>query len=238
VLDTQCGEECDDGNTADGDGCSATCKRPSTLGGSASNPATSCLHIRQAGAARGDHAYWIALPSGVVQMNCNFSLASGGWTRVGALDGSQDYCTPSPATDLRSAPNAGAGKIPDDDARALMTGTPGSPKEVLYVIRDANHPDWFAWHALEHVDDFTTLARHASSPFYCTTWHCGAGFDDASSCGSEGDGCPITAHGDSGGSKKIYVDFESAPHQRAFHSNGGMCGLSDPTAAPIWVYVR
>ena len=81
-------------------------------------------------------------------------------------------------------------------------------------------------------------SRHTSSTFYCENWHCDDGSIDASVCGTEGDGCPVTAHGIAGFTKKIYVDSSFTAHMQGFHGNGNMCGLPNYTRASIWVYVR
>lgn len=205
------------------------------LGGGPTNPALSCLEIHQQEAATGNGKYWIALPSGVFEMNCDFSSAGGGWTRVGALNGSVDYCVASGFTDMRSDPDTDAGKVSDADARALMTQTSGSPTEVMFFSRSDSR---YVWHALENVTDFDTSSKHSSSTYYCTSWHCDNGATDSSICRSEGDGCPITAHGESGFTKKIYVDSSFSIHNQAMHVNGNMCGMPNYTRAGIWVYVR
>jgi hypothetical protein len=168
-------------------------------------------------------------------MHCNFTADTGGWTRVGALNGTQNYCTASGYTDMRVAPDASAGKIPDTDVHAILTGTSGSPLEVMYYVRDDNR---YVWHQLLFAGDFSTNSKHASGGFYCTNWHCDNGTIDDSICGGEGDGCPVTAHGISGFTKKIYVDSSFAAHLRGFHSNGNICGLPNYGRASIWVYVR
>jgi hypothetical protein len=195
----------------------------------------SCLAILRAGRAAGNGRYWIAAPSGVYETHCDFSTDGGGWTRVGALDGSQSYCTTTGFTDMRLDPDASAGKVPDADVQAIMSDTPGSPHEVMYFIRGSNR---YVWHALQSVGDFDTSRRHTSASFYCSNWHCDNGTVDSSACGSEGDGCPVTAHGRPFGFKKIYVDSSFSAHARGFHSNGGICGLPNFTRASTWVYVR
>jgi hypothetical protein len=131
-------------------------------------------------------------------------------------------------------PDASAGKIPDTDVQAIMTQTTDSPMDVMFFIRGDNR---YVWHSLQNVEDFNTASRHTSSNFYCTDWHCDDGSTDDSYCGSEGAGCPVTAHGRSGVSKKIYVDGHYN-HYRYFHSHGGICGLPNYRHASIWVYVR
>jgi len=205
--------------------------------GTHSNPAKSCLHVLEQNPASVNGKYWVALPSGVFEMHCDFTSDTGGWTRVGALDGSASYCTTGSFIDLRLSPDASAGKVPDSDVRALMTTnkSPGSPADVMYFIRADNR---YVWHSLQDVADFNTDARHNSSGFYCTNWHCDNGGTDSSVCGSEGNGCPITAHGSPRTTKKIYVDSGFSAHARGFHSNGSICGLPNYTRAAIWVYVR
>lgn len=206
-----------------------------SLGQSIDNPAKSCLEIQQYGVVDGDRKYWIELPSGVYEMHCNFSAGPGGWTRVAALDTTLGYCGNNELTDLRDDPDASMGKIPDSDTQALMTGTPGSPMELMYFSRIDGR---YVWHALENVTDFDTSSKHSSSSFYCTNWHCDNGSIDASACGTEGNGCPVIARGIGGYYKKIYVDSSFSRHIRGMHVNGTMCGLPNYERASIWIYVR
>eukprot|EP00656_Telonema_subtile_P015978 TRINITY_DN1840_c0_g1_i5.p1 TRINITY_DN1840_c0_g1~~TRINITY_DN1840_c0_g1_i5.p1 ORF type:complete len:755 (-),score=94.27 TRINITY_DN1840_c0_g1_i5:276-2540(-) len=206
-----------------------------TLGQSASNPALSCLDVLNNGTPIGDGLYWIDLPGGPYQMHCDFSSHTGGWTRVGVLDSSVQYCVSSGFVDLRTSPASGSGKVPDADVQQLMTQTPGSPKNVMFLVPSDGR---FVWHALTSVSDFNTDSRHSSSTDYCSDWQCDDGSTDASSCGTEGSGCPITAHGDGGFKKKLYVDIPAAAHEGGLHTNGGMCGLPDYVKANAYVYVR
>ena len=205
------------------------------LGHTIDNPAKSCLDIQQFGVVNGDKKYWIKLPSGIFEMHCNFSADAGGWTRVGALDTSTGYCGNNALVDLRVDPDASMGKIPDSDAQALMSGTPDSPMELMYLSRSDGR---YVWHALENVTDFDTSSKHNSSSFYCSNWHCDDGSLDASACGTEGQGCPVTAHGIGGFTKKIYVDSNFSRHIRGMHVNGSMCGLPNYERASTWIYVR
>ncbi len=91
---------------------------------------------------------------------------------------------------------------------------------------------------MKRTGDFDTSTRHTSSSFYCSEWHCDDGSIDASVCGSEGSGCPVTAHGVSGTTKKVYVDSAFGRHVRGMHLNGSICGLPNYERAAIWVYVR
>jgi hypothetical protein len=168
-------------------------------------------------------------------MHCDFTSDSGGWTRVGALDGSASYCTADGYVDMRNDPDASAGKIPDSDVQSLLTQTLGSPAEMMFFVRADGR---FVWHALENVEDFDTGSKHSSSSFYCTNWHCDNGSVDASVCLGEGEGCPVTAHGRGGYAKKIYVDSNFSRHIRGLHTNGGICGLPNYERGSIWVYVR
>jgi hypothetical protein len=233
---------CDDGvqnGLETGTDCGADCGPSVSLGGGPENPAASCLAISQAGAANGNGLYWLQLNSGVTRLYCHFSVGGTGggtgWTRVGALDGGQDYCTTGGTTDLRSSPEASAGKIPDTDVHGLLDNTPGSPKEVMFFVRDNNR---WVWHSLNSVGDFNTNNKHTSSSYYCGNWHCFGGGTDGSSCGGEGNGCPVTAHGHGGGSKKIYVDSSFSSHNRGLHYNGSICGEPNYSRAAIWVLVR
>lgn len=205
------------------------------LGHTMENPAKSCFEIQQFGVVDGDRKYWIELPSGIFEMHCNFSSDTGGWTRVGALDTSTCYCGNDSIGDLRVDPDASMGKIPDTDVQALMTSTPDSPMELMYFSRSDGR---YVWHALESVTDFDTSNKHTSSPFYCINWHCDDGTIDSSACGSEGQGCPVTAHGIGGFTKKIYVDSNFSRHIRGMHVNGNMCGLPNYERTSIWIYVR
>jgi hypothetical protein len=205
------------------------------LGRSTENAATSCSEIHQFGAPNGDGRYWIKLPSGTFDMHCNFSADSGGWTRVGALDTSTGYCGNNAVADLRINPDASMARIPDDDVRALMANTQGSPVELMYFSRGDGR---YVWHALQSVADFDTTSKHTSSSFYCSNWHCDDGSLDASACGTEGEGCPVTAHGVAGFAKKIYVDSNFSRHVRGMHVNGNMCGVPNYERASIWIYVR
>jgi hypothetical protein len=206
-----------------------------SLGLSEANPAKSCLEIQQYGVVYGDGKYWIELPSGVYEMHCNFSADTGGWTRVAALDTSLGYCGNDTLPDLRTDPDASMGKIPDSETQALMTGTVGSPMELMYFSRVDGR---YVWHALENATDFDTSSKHTSSSFYCSNWHCDDGSIDASACGTEGDGCPVIARGIGGYYKKIYVDSSFLRHIRGMHVNGIMCGLPNYERASIWIYVR
>jgi hypothetical protein len=205
------------------------------LGRSMSHPARSCLDILQNGVSTGNGKYWIAVPSGVFELHCDFDSAGGGWTRVGALDTSAGFCGNSTTPDLRLEPDASIGRIPDTDVRALMTETPGSPMDLMYYSRSDGR---FVWHALESPKDYDTGSKHASSAFYCTNWHCDDGTVDSSACGSEGQGCPVTAHGIPGFTKKIYVDSNFSRHIRGMHANGNMCSLPNYERASIWILVR
>ena len=147
----------------------------------------------------------------------------------------QDIAGTIQLADLRFDPDASMGKIPDTDAQALMTQTPDSPMELMYFSRSDGR---YVWHALESVTDFDTSSKHTSSSFYCTNWHCDNGTIDSSACGSEGQGCPVTAHGIGGFYKKIYVDSNFSRHIRGMHMNGNMCGLPNYERASIWIYVR
>lgn len=221
-------EECDDGNTADGDGCSSECALPA--------PTSSCLTILNDDPEATDGQYEINLPSGPANVYCDMTSAGGGWTRVGVLDGATTYCTNDSFTDLRSSPDATAGKIPDVDVRALMADVQASPVEVMfYVPADGR----YIWRDLFSVDDFDTSSRHISSAHYCSNWQCDTGGSDFTLCSSEGSGCPVTGHGGAGNLfRKIYIDFDADGLRGGLHTNAGLCGLPNYNGAPIWVYVR
>jgi len=210
-------------------------KSEGLLGHNMKNPAKSCLEILRSGAADGDRKYWIEVPSGVFEMYCDFNSDTGGWTRVGALDTSTAYCGNGALVDMRFDPDTSMGKLPDSDVQALITRTLGSPMELMYFSRSDGR---YVWHALERVTDFDTSSKHTSSLFYCSNWHCDNGTLDASACGSEGEGCPVTAHGIAGFTKKIYVDSNFARHIRGMHVNGNMCGLPNYERTSTWIYVR
>ncbi|MBN1961506.1 MAG: VWD domain-containing protein [Deltaproteobacteria bacterium] len=206
-----------------------------TLGYSPDNPGLSCLDILQRGVPNGNGMYWVKPQSEVFQVYCDLTLQGGGWTRVGALDTSAGYCGNSAITDMRIDPDASMGKIPDDEVQALLINTTFSPKELMYYSRTDGR---YVWHTLQNIADFDTSSKHQSAKFYCTDWHCDNGKTDASACGSEGSGCPVTAHGVGGTTKKIYVDSTFSRHIRGMHINAGMCGLPNYERASIWVYVR
>ena len=182
-----------------------------------------------------DGKYFIELESGVFEVHCDFSSDGGGWTRVGALDTSAGFCGNPAIPDLRFEPDASIGRIPDADVQGLITRTAGSPMDLMYFSRSDGR---FVWHALEIATDYDTSNKHTSSSFYCTNWHCDDGTMDSSACGSEGQGCPVTAHGIGGFTKKIYVDSNFSRHIRGLHSNGNMCGLPNYERARIWIYIR
>lgn len=77
-------EQCDDGNNANGDGCSSTCV--AAVGLIKGNPGKSCLDILDSWKIAGESApkdgsYWIAAPKGqVIQVLCDMSSEGGGYT--------------------------------------------------------------------------------------------------------------------------------------------------------------
>lgn len=87
-------EECDDGNNADGDGCSASCV--AAYGLAEKKPGTSCKDILavNAGAKLGDGVYWLD-PDGsggaaAYRVWCDLTSAGGGWTLAAKVDGGKD----------------------------------------------------------------------------------------------------------------------------------------------------
>ncbi|MBI5607478.1 MAG: proprotein convertase P-domain-containing protein [Deltaproteobacteria bacterium] len=81
ILDVN--EECDDGNNANGDGCSSTCI--AALGLAKTKPGTSCLDILKAWASDGttakDGIYWVKAPKGqIFQAFCDMTTDGGGYT--------------------------------------------------------------------------------------------------------------------------------------------------------------
>lgn len=89
ILDIN--EQCDDGNNANGDGCSATCN--AALGLVKANPGKSCLDIVDNWKANSegtpkDGTFWIAAPKGqVIQVLCDMSSEGGGYTYFGVASG-------------------------------------------------------------------------------------------------------------------------------------------------------
>ena len=86
------GEDCDDSNVEDGDGCSALCEAPV---GAESNPAGSCCDILIAGDNNGTGIYWLQ-PSADMekfQAFCEMDRDDGGWTliAVSAQDGQDTW---------------------------------------------------------------------------------------------------------------------------------------------------
>jgi cysteine-rich repeat protein len=79
-------EDCDDGNNANGDGCSATCV--ASVGYAKAKPGTSCLDILNKAKAEGltpkDGPMWVDVTGGdatdAFQVLCNMTRDGGGWT--------------------------------------------------------------------------------------------------------------------------------------------------------------
>jgi cysteine-rich repeat protein len=87
-------EECDDGNNANGDGCSSQCIK--ALGFNKNKPGLSCLNILDAGKVSGDPTkdgnYWIKAPKGqVLEVWCDMSSEGGGYTYFPVDSGKDTY---------------------------------------------------------------------------------------------------------------------------------------------------
>ncbi len=81
ILDAN--EECDDGNNANGDGCSSTCI--ASLGISKNKPGATCVDIQKGwttdGVVAKDGLYWVKAPKGqVFQAYCDMTSDGGGYT--------------------------------------------------------------------------------------------------------------------------------------------------------------
>ncbi len=89
---TEPGEDCDDGNLLDGDGCSPTCTQPL---GSESHPAITCCEILIAGDSVGNGLYWLQPTPDApkFQAHCDMERDDGGWTliAVSAVDGQDTW---------------------------------------------------------------------------------------------------------------------------------------------------
>ncbi|MFZ4579585.1 MAG: fibrinogen-like YCDxxxxGGGW domain-containing protein [Myxococcota bacterium] len=118
-------EECDDGNNADGDGCSSVCV--ASTGYAKSKPGSSCLDVLTKAKAEAltpkSGAYWIKIGAGnPFQVYCNMVDYGGGWTLV---------LKAGIGADLASVDRAGAFDVPAVDANQPNSG-------VLQKISDAN----------------------------------------------------------------------------------------------------
>ena len=84
-------EQCDDGNNANGDGCSSTCV--AAVGLIKANPGKTCLDVIDAWKTAGetppkDGKFWITAPKGqVVQVECDMSSEGGGYTYLAVDSG-------------------------------------------------------------------------------------------------------------------------------------------------------
>jgi cysteine-rich repeat protein len=77
------GEDCDDGGTTSGDGCSSACQFPP---GTSANPGLSCKDILEKNGSQGNGKYWLD-PGGVggtspFEADCDMTTDGGGWTLI------------------------------------------------------------------------------------------------------------------------------------------------------------
>ena len=80
MVEAWSGEECDDGNTTDLDGCSATCKV---------DAGTNCIALRDAGAPSGVYAL---LDASGGQAYCDMETEGGGWMAIATLSSGGLLC--------------------------------------------------------------------------------------------------------------------------------------------------
>ncbi|MCB9738547.1 MAG: DUF4215 domain-containing protein [Deltaproteobacteria bacterium] len=127
-------EECDDGNNADGDGCSSTCV--AAYGAVKTKPGKSCLDIlterKKLGDALQSGTYWIQPKSTAFAVHCDMETDGGGFTMCSTDNGEVHI-----ATELSS--NVAYGS---DGYRADCRDLTFS--EVLYVRHDNGDKAWFA----------------------------------------------------------------------------------------------
>jgi cysteine-rich repeat protein len=112
------GEECDDGNTSNGDACNSQCKFPA--GKTQEDAAPTCKAILATGKSTGSGVYWLnpskGPTAGAFTAYCDMSVAGGGWAVF--LSGSQlSQVFTSAAV---GTPGAGSYKLSDTQIGQLL----------------------------------------------------------------------------------------------------------------------
>jgi hypothetical protein len=137
-------------------------------GRSADTAGTSCKQLQDDGHLSIDGSYWVA-PAGSAarQVWCEADIDGGGWTKILYSSGGRALSTASISPETLGATFAGAGKLPDVEINALMTGS----REMLAV----------------YAPDPTKWVR--------VTWGASWVFDDLRSSGTLGGFCQDTGGG-------------------------------------------